>query len=330
MTFFTSKSADSRDSSKWSWSTSVPTHMFPWKRRQTFVKLYQHINLQIEASSNTIYKRCETLITWMRKLSFMIEKKERGETYVSTIESSEEDGPFKNKGTSELVHLYLKLQFFFLINIFLWSSSKEPSLLCCVSSKQNQLGRPLSPSITALPPFSSFYTTPLISSLNNAWSGESALFYNHLKNLYWQTVPWDCSRIYEMGSFGMFPSFPSSAIPESSCGYLLQELKVWVGVFPYQWFLKLILAELSLNILSTANSWFGMKWGKISLKERGFCLNWNRNVSTCIEEKLIVQISWEFVCIKHWLIQKLSSLTFSCPSGNDHSQAGWDIDDFSW
>ncbi|URD80463.1 Microtubule associated protein (MAP65/ASE1 family) [Musa troglodytarum] len=33
-----------------------------------------------------------------------------------------------------------------------------------------------------------------------------------------------------MGSFGMFPSFPSSAIPESSCGYLLQELKVWVGL----------------------------------------------------------------------------------------------------
>ncbi|CAD5197465.1 unnamed protein product [Musa acuminata subsp. burmannicoides] len=48
-----------------------------------------------------------------------------------------------------------------------------------------------------------------------------------------------------MGSFGMFPGFPSSAIPESSCGYLLQELKlIWDEVGQDQLERERILLEL--------------------------------------------------------------------------------------
>ncbi|WOL16151.1 65-kDa microtubule-associated protein 8 [Canna indica] len=48
-----------------------------------------------------------------------------------------------------------------------------------------------------------------------------------------------------MGSFGMPPGFPSSAIPESSCGYLLQELKlIWDEVGQDQFERERILLEL--------------------------------------------------------------------------------------
>ncbi|URD82960.1 Microtubule associated protein (MAP65/ASE1 family) [Musa troglodytarum] len=55
----------------------------------------------------------------------------------------------------------------------------------------------------------------------------------------------NCSRIYEMAAFAMLPSFPSSAIPESSCGYLLQELKlIWDEVGQDQLERERILLEL--------------------------------------------------------------------------------------
>lgn len=47
-----------------------------------------------------------------------------------------------------------------------------------------------------------------------------------------------------MGSFQMPANFPSSALPESSCAYLLQELKV--SLF---WNLRFLIFQKELKIL---------------------------------------------------------------------------------